>query len=93
MLRVLTSRAGHIMWTLAVFGLISTACSGHATCPNRQRLTTGEACHGDDLQCPYDVKVAECDGGTSTVESSCNCLDGVWSCPVLSPPVCPKLSH
>lgn len=90
---IFTSWNSRIRYSAATLGLLSIACSGHASCPNSQRLATGAACHGDDLQCPYDVKVTECDGGTSTVESSCNCIDGVWSCPALGAPVCPKASR
>ena len=67
---------------LATVGALSSAnCSGRGSCPPHGQMVTGDTCHGDQLQCPYEVTITACDGTTSTVTSSCSCQNGQWACP------------
>ncbi len=67
---------------LATVGALSSAdCSGRGSCPPHGQMVTGDTCHGDQLQCPYEVTITACDGTTSTVTSSCSCQNGHWACP------------
>ena len=70
------------LYVLAALGAFaSTGCSGRASCPPHGQMVTGDACHGEQLQCPYDVTITACDGTTSAVTSSCSCQNGRWACP------------
>jgi len=69
--------------TVMLFG-----CSGRGICPPHGQMITGAACHGDDLQCPYDVSLTTCDGTTQVVSSSCSCISGTWACPDPGKPNC-----
>ena len=57
------------------------ACSGRGICPPHKQMVTGATCHGDELQCPYDVPVIACDGTTQVISSSCSCTSSKWVCP------------
>ena len=66
---------------LTIATVIVLGCSGRGTCPPHGQMVTGDVCHGDDLQCPYEVSLTTCDGTTQVVSSSCSCVGGKWACP------------
>jgi hypothetical protein len=82
---------GHhsILVMLAAAGSLSTVdCSGHGSCPPHGRMLTGAVCHGEDLQCPYELTIGACDGTSRSIASSCSCKDGHWACPDPGTPQC-----
>ena len=76
----------YFLVTLAA--LASANCSGRGSCPPHGEMATGATCHGEQLQCPYDVVITACDGTTSTITSSCSCENGQWACPDPGVPNC-----
>ena len=65
----------------AVFATGSGGCQDSNDCPAKEQIKPGASCGSSDMQCAYDVPQTACDGTKSTVESSCFCTDGKWSCP------------
>ena len=60
------------------------ACnSGAADCPAQASVQPGAPCTDDNVQCAYSLSSPSpaCDGTTTTLASSCVCVDKTWSCP------------
>lgn len=90
MRRVIT---GGMQAVALLWGALSVcACTGQGTCPPNGRMVNGGVCHGEDLQCPYNVAISLCDGSKSTFTSSCSCVKGAWVCPEAEAPTCTVLS-
>lgn len=81
-------RNATLYFWVTVSALAATDCSGHGTCPSHGLMVTGASCHGDQLQCPYEVTITACDGTTSSIASSCSCESGQWVCPDPGTPDC-----
>ncbi len=78
----------HLHYLAAIGALGLADCSGRGSCPPHGQMVTGATCHGDQLQCPYEVTVAACDGTSKVVASSCSCDNGKWTCPDPGKPEC-----
>ncbi len=73
---------------VAIGALLLMGCSGRGSCPPHGEMMTGATCHGDQLQCPYDVTITACDGTSQVITSSCSCNNGRWACPDPGTAVC-----
>lgn len=73
---------------IAVSALALMGCSGRGNCPPNGQMVTGATCHGDQLQCPYDVTITACDGTSQVIVTSCSCDSGHWACPDPGTAVC-----
>ena len=64
--------------------VMQNACNtGFADCPAKETIVAGGSCKDDNLQCPFDLTgpAAACDDTQATIETSCTCDKGHWSCP------------
>jgi hypothetical protein len=64
--------------------VMQSACNtGFADCPAKEDVKPDDSCKDDNLQCPYDLTgpATACDGTQATIETSCTCDKGHWSCP------------